>query len=197
MAWSLHQERDRDPTRTNRETSMTPADVVKFIKEKEARYCDLRFTDTRGKEQHVDHPDADGGRGLLRRRQDVRRLVDRRLEGHQRVRHDPDAGSRRTAMIDPFFEETTLLLRCDIIEPTTMQGYERDPRSLAKRAEAYLKSTGIADTACSVPRTNSSSSTTCAGPTRCTAAATTSIPRRARGTPAPTTKAATWAIGRA
>jgi glutamine synthetase len=50
-----------------------------------------------------------------------------------------------TAMIDPFFQETTLLLRCDVVEPTTMQGYNRDPRSLAKRAEAYLKSTGIAD----------------------------------------------------
>src|SRR5208282_3669050 len=54
----------------------------------------------------------------------------------------PDAG---TAVIDPFFEAVTVNLRCDIIEPTTMQGYERDPRSLAKRAEAYLKSTGIAD----------------------------------------------------
>ena len=50
-----------------------------------------------------------------------------------------------TAVLDPFFEETTLILRCDVIEPATMQGYERDPRSLAKRAEAYLKSTGIAD----------------------------------------------------
>ncbi|HKS94433.1 MAG TPA: type I glutamate--ammonia ligase, partial [Gammaproteobacteria bacterium] len=56
----------------------------------------------------------------------------------------PDADS---AVIDPFFEETTLNLRCDVIEPSTMQGYGRDPRSLAKRAEAYLKSTGIADTA--------------------------------------------------
>ena len=56
----------------------------------------------------------------------------------------PDAS---TAMMDPFMEEPTLILRCDIIEPNTMQGYERDPRSLAKRAEAYLKSTGIADTA--------------------------------------------------
>jgi glutamine synthetase len=52
-----------------------------------------------------------------------------------------------TAMMDPFMEEPTLIIRCDIIEPNTMQGYERDPRSLAKRAEAYLKSTGIADTA--------------------------------------------------
>jgi glutamine synthetase len=50
-----------------------------------------------------------------------------------------------TAILDPFFEDTTLNLRCDIIEPATMQGYERDPRSLGRRAEAYLKSTGIAD----------------------------------------------------
>jgi len=56
----------------------------------------------------------------------------------------PDAS---TAIMDPFFEEPTLNLRCDVVEPSTMQGYERDPRSLAKRAEAYLKSTGIADTA--------------------------------------------------
>jgi len=52
-----------------------------------------------------------------------------------------------TAVLDPFTDEITLNLRCDVIEPTTMQGYERDPRSLAKRAENYLKSTGIADTA--------------------------------------------------
>ncbi|HAZ61063.1 MAG TPA: type I glutamate--ammonia ligase, partial [Gammaproteobacteria bacterium] len=52
-----------------------------------------------------------------------------------------------TAVLDPFFEEKTLILRCDVLEPSTGQGYERDPRSLAKRAEAYLKSTGIADDA--------------------------------------------------
>jgi len=52
-----------------------------------------------------------------------------------------------TAVIDPFFDEITLNLRCDVVEPSTMQGYERDPRSLARRAENYLKSTGIADTA--------------------------------------------------
>jgi glutamine synthetase len=56
----------------------------------------------------------------------------------------PDADS---AVMDPFSDEPTLILTCDIIEPATGQGYERDPRSVAKRAEAYLKSTGIADTA--------------------------------------------------
>ena len=54
----------------------------------------------------------------------------------------PDA---KTAVVDPFFADATVNIRCDIIEPATMQGYERDPRSLGKRAEAYLKSTGIAD----------------------------------------------------
>ncbi len=56
----------------------------------------------------------------------------------------PDTES---AVMDPFYEESTLIIRCDVVEPSTMQGYERDPRSLAKRAEAYLKSTGIGDTA--------------------------------------------------
>jgi glutamine synthetase len=56
----------------------------------------------------------------------------------------PDASA---AFIDPFAEDNTLVLRCDIIEPTTMQGYDRDPRSIAQRAEEYLKSTGIGDRA--------------------------------------------------
>jgi glutamine synthetase len=55
---------------------------------------------------------------------------------------DPDS-----AVIDPFCEETTVNISCDIIEPATMSGYSRDPRSIGKRAEAYLVSTGIADTA--------------------------------------------------
>src|SRR6476620_9923757 len=56
--------------------------------------------------------------------------------------HDP-----ATANIDPFMDETTLLITCDVVEPSDGKGYERDPRSLAKRAEAYLKSTGIGDVA--------------------------------------------------
>ena len=52
-----------------------------------------------------------------------------------------------TAVVDPFTEEITINLRCDIVEPSTLQGYERDPRAIAKRAEAFLSSTGIGDTA--------------------------------------------------
>ena len=123
---------------------MTPADVVKLIKEKEASYCDLRFTDTRGKEQHVTIPTRMVDEDFF---VDGKMFDGSSIAGWKGINESdmilmPDAS---TAMIDPFFEETTLLLRCDVVEPTTMQGYIRDPRSLAKRAEAYLKSTGIAE----------------------------------------------------
>jgi glutamine synthetase len=123
---------------------MTPTDVLKLIKEKEVRYADLRFTDTRGKEQHVSIParlvDAD----LFT---DGKMFDGSSIAGWKGINESdmilmPDAA---TAVLDPFFEDATVNIRCDVIEPATMQGYERDPRSTARRAEAYLKSTGIAD----------------------------------------------------
>jgi len=129
---------------------MTPADVVKLIKEKEAKYADLRFTDTRGKEQHVTIPAHFVTEDFF---VDGKMFDGSSIAGWKGINESdmilmPDAP---TAVLDPFFEEATVNLRCDIIEPATMQGYERDPRSLAKRAEAYLKSTGIADSALFVP----------------------------------------------
>ncbi|HEY8240883.1 MAG TPA: type I glutamate--ammonia ligase, partial [Kiritimatiellia bacterium] len=126
--------------------SMTPADVVKLIKEKEIGYCDLRFTDTRGKEQHVTIPTRMVDEDFF---VDGKMFDGSSIAGWKGINESdmilmPDPS---TAMIDPFFQETTLLLRCDVVEPTTMQGYNRDPRSLAKRAEAYMKSTGLGDTA--------------------------------------------------
>src|ERR1700737_3897041 len=123
---------------------MSPTDVIKLIKEKEVKFADLRFTDTRGKEQHVTIPARLVDEDLFR---DGKMFDGSSIAGWKGINESdmilmPEAG---TAVIDPFFEETTVNLRCDVIEPTTMQGYERDPRSLAKRAEAYLKSTGIAD----------------------------------------------------
>jgi len=125
---------------------MTPADVLKLIKEKEAKFADLRFTDTIGKEQHVTIPARLVDEDLFR---DGKMFDGSSIAGWKGINESdmilmPDAS---TAIIDPFYEETTVNIRCDIIEPTTMQGYGRDPRSLAKRAEAYLKSTGIADSA--------------------------------------------------
>ncbi|HQX47004.1 MAG TPA: glutamine synthetase beta-grasp domain-containing protein, partial [Steroidobacteraceae bacterium] len=125
---------------------MTPTDVLKLIKEKEVRYADLRFTDTRGKEQHVTIPAKLVDEDLFR---DGKMFDGSSIAGWKGINESdmilmPEPN---TAILDPFIEEATINIRCDVIEPATMQGYERDPRSLGKRAEAYLKSTGIADKA--------------------------------------------------
>jgi len=125
---------------------MSGADVLKMIKDKGAKFVDFRFTDTKGKEQHVSVPAHTVDASIF---EEGKMFDGSSIAGWKGINESdmilmPDAS---TAVMDPFFEEPTLNLRCDIVEPSTMQGYERDPRSLAKRAEAYLKSTGIADTA--------------------------------------------------
>jgi glutamine synthetase len=125
---------------------MTPQDVLQMIKEKEVKYVDLRFADTRGKEQHVSVPVSAVDEDFF---EEGKMFDGSSIAGWKGINESdmilmPDP---TTAVMDPFFDDATLILRCDIVEPSTMQGYERDPRSLAKRAEAYMKSTGIADTA--------------------------------------------------
>ena len=127
-------------------TAKTPKDVLELLAKENVKFVDFRFTDTRGKEQHVSVPAHTLSAELF---EDGKMFDGSSIAGWKGINESdmilmPDADS---AVIDPFFEETTLNLRCDVIEPSTMQGYGRDPRSLAKRAEAYLKSTGIADTA--------------------------------------------------
>jgi glutamine synthetase len=122
----------------------TGADVLSLIKEKEVKYVDLRFTDTRGKEQHVTVSASQVDAKFFA---DGKMFDGSSIAGWKGINESdmilmPDAS---TAIMDPFFEDATLIIRCDILEPATMQGYDRDPRSVAKRAEAYLKSTGIAD----------------------------------------------------
>ena len=120
--------------------------VLKMIKDNGVKFIDYRFTDTHGKEQHVSCPahtlDADVFT-------EGKMFDGSSIAGWKGINESdmimmPDAS---TAVMDPFADEPTLILTCDIIEPATGQGYERDPRSVGKRAEAYLKSTGIADTA--------------------------------------------------
>jgi glutamine synthetase len=126
--------------------TMSASDVLKTIQENDVKFVDFRFTDTRGKEQHVSVPANTFDDSAF---EDGKMFDGSSIAGWKGIDASdmillPDAD---TAVLDPFTDEVTLNIRCDIIEPTTMQGYERDPRSLAKRAEAYLQSTGIADTA--------------------------------------------------
>jgi glutamine synthetase len=128
------------------ETPMSGKDVLKTIQDKNIKFVDFRFADTRGKEQHVTVPAHTVDDSLFT---EGKMFDGSSIAGWKGINESdmilmPDPGS---AFIDPFFEAPTLVLTCDVIEPSTGQGYGRDPRSLAHRAEAYLKSTGIADTA--------------------------------------------------
>ncbi len=125
---------------------MSAADIIKTISEKEVKFVDFRFTDTRGKEQHVTVPAHQVDEDMLN---EGKMFDGSSIAGWKGIQESdmilmPD---HDTAVMDPFAEENTLIIRCDVIEPSTMQGYERDPRSVAKRAEAYMKSIGIADAA--------------------------------------------------
>jgi glutamine synthetase len=125
---------------------MAASDIMHTIKQEGARFVDLRFTDPRGKEQHVTLPAASLDEDAL----EAGKMFDgSSIEGWKDINESdmilqPDTS---TGVMDPFTDEPTLNLRCNIVEPTTLQGYERDPRSIAERAEAYLQSTGVADSA--------------------------------------------------
>ncbi|ODN43141.1 glutamate--ammonia ligase [Piscirickettsia litoralis] len=118
--------------------------VLATIKDHSVKFVDLRFTDTLGKEQHVSIPASAVDEEFF----EIGKMFDgSSIAGWKGIDESdmilmPDAS---TAVLDPFCNEATLNIRCDIVEPTLMAGYERDPRSIAKRAESYLKSTGIAD----------------------------------------------------
>src|SRR5580765_4148732 len=126
--------------------SKTVADVMKLVKENEIKFVDFRFTDTRGKEQHVTVPVSHFDEDKF---SSGHAFDGSSVAGWKGIEASdmllmPDPGS---AVIDPFFDEPTLALSCDVLEPSTGEGYERDPRSIAKKAEAYLKSSGLGDTA--------------------------------------------------
>jgi len=117
-----------------------------LIKEHEARWVDLRFTDSRGKEQHVTNSASKIDEDFF---ENGAMFDGSSIAGWKPI-NDADMilmPDDSTALVDPLTEEITINVRCDIVEPSTLQGYERDPRAIAKRAEAFLSSTGIGDTA--------------------------------------------------
>ncbi|WGV14200.1 type I glutamate--ammonia ligase [Psychrobacter maritimus] len=120
--------------------------LLDLIKSSNAKWVDFRFTDTRGKEHHMSFPAHSVDEEVM---EDGKMFDGSSIAGWKGIeasdmilRPDPE-----TAFIDPFFDAVTVVVTCDIIEPSTLQGYDRDPRSIARRAEEYLKSTGIGDTA--------------------------------------------------
>ena len=126
---------------------MSVEDVLNIVKEKEVKFIDYRFTNTNGKEQHVtvtaniDGIKTDFTEGKM--------FDGSSIAGWKNINESdmilmPDS---TTAVMDPFFDEPTLVVSCDIIETEDGKPYEKDPRSIAKKAENYLKESGIADTA--------------------------------------------------
>ena len=124
---------------------MSVENVLSLIQENEVKFVDLRFTDTKGKEQHISIPSHQVDADFF---EEGKMFDGSSVAGWKGINESdmvmmPDASS---AVLDPFTEDATLNIRCDILEPATMQGYDRDPRSIAKRSEEYMRSTGIADT---------------------------------------------------
>jgi glutamine synthetase len=124
----------------------TAADVLSLLKDKEIKFVDLRFTDTKGKEQHVTIPAHSVDDSFF---EDGKMFDGSSIAGWKGINESdmilmPDPAS---VVVDIFTEDASVNIRCDVVEPSTMQGYNRCPRSTAQRAEEYLKSTGIADQA--------------------------------------------------
>jgi glutamine synthetase len=126
---------------------MSVEDVLKIVKEKEVKFIDYRFTNTSGKEQHVTVTATEDG--IKTDFAEGKMFDGSSIAGWKNINESdmilmPDAS---TAVMDPFFDEPTLIVTCDIIEPDDGEAYEKDPRSIARKAEKYLKESGIADTA--------------------------------------------------
>ncbi len=121
-------------------------DLLKMMQEKDVEFVDLRFTDPRGKMQHVTFDKSMVDADFF---EDGQMFDGSSINGWKAINESdmtlkPDPES---AMIDPFFQQTTLAIFCDILDPMTGQAYNRDPRTTAKKAEAYLQSTGVGTTA--------------------------------------------------
>ena len=122
------------------------ANAIKFIKDNEVEFVDFRFTDAKGKWQHTTYHASEVDSDLF---SDGVMFDGSSIAGWKEINESdmilmPDAG---TIFLDPFTAQNTAIIFCDIVEPSTGQGYDRDPRSTAKKAEEYLKQSGIGETA--------------------------------------------------
>jgi len=160
-----------------------PKTILEFVKKNGVKILDLRFTDLPGLQHHVSYPidqlsEASFDEGFGMDGSSIRGWAAIH-ESDMLLIPDPS-----TYVLDPFTEIPTLLLVCDVVDPVTKQRYDRDPRYIAKKAEMYLSSTGLADTAYFGPKPSFSSSTTCASISASSTASTSSTRKKAAGTPA-------------
>jgi glutamine synthetase len=123
---------------------MTPDEIQQLIREKEVAYVDARFTDMRGKMQHVTFDIALVDEEFLT---DGTMFDGSSIAGWKAINESdmklrPDLDS---AYIDPFYQQTTLAIFCDVVNPDSGEPYNRDPRSMAKKALTYVQSSGVGD----------------------------------------------------
>jgi len=117
-----------------------------MIKENDVKWADLRFTDTHGKEQHVTIPASKVDEDFFT---DGETFDGSSIEGWKGINDSDMLLIPQTdgAFLDPFTNDPTIIIRMMIVSPATMESYDKDPRGIAKKAEAYLASTGVADAA--------------------------------------------------
>ncbi|MCP5075057.1 MAG: glutamine synthetase, partial [Rhodobacteraceae bacterium] len=125
---------------------MSASDIMKRIADEDIQYVDIRFTDPRGKLQHVTVINDEVSEDFFEEgfMFDGSSIAGWKSIDESDMKLIADTNS---AYIDPFYAEKTLCVHCSVVEPDTGASYGRDPRSTAERAEAYLKASGIGDTA--------------------------------------------------
>ena len=124
----------------------TPKDVLDFIKKNDIEFVDFKFIDLLGTWQHLQVPVGAVDEGMLEEGVmfDGSSIRCWQTIDASDMKMIPDLSTMR---LDPFIDVNSLTLICDIVDPVTAERYSRDPRNIARKAEAYLVSTGIADLA--------------------------------------------------
>src|SRR5438132_8048661 len=125
---------------------MNPQEVLEFAKKNDAKQLDLRFTDIPSLQHHVSYPMSELNMGSF---EDGFGMDGSSIRGWQAI-HESDMlliPDPATAFMDPFRDSPTLVIIADVVDPVTRKPYRRDPRQIAKSAEAYLAKSGLADQA--------------------------------------------------